>query len=642
MNRSNLLIWKRVQQELAVWRVGALPGLMVIGLIVFLRLLGFLQPAEWWALDHFLRVRPEEPIDKRILIVGIDEEDIHAIGTYPIPDAQLVQLIQKLQTYQPKAIGLDIIRDLPVEPGHQQLTQLFQTSKNIIGIETAVPDARGKLIQPPPNLPSTQVGFADLVRDSDGAVRRALIGTLAEEDYKFSLPLLLTESYLADEGLVLENGSRDPDAMRFGTSEFDRFHPNSGSYVNADAGGNQFLINFRSSATPFRVVSLSEVIQSEIPDDWIRNRIILIGMMASSAGDLRRTNSIQYGDAGFIYGVELHAHITSQMLSTVLDKRPWLRVWDDGWDYVWILGWGILGISLGRFFITPLKILLGLGLASFILLTVCFYVFTLGWWLPIVPAWLVLILNGAGLTASLFYRYQQDLQARLQDRQLVIEQTYTAIHNIPVQTVKSMLSSLRQGELLIDTIGIDLERLEQELRAIEESVRQETLSQTDTLYLAGGIKLNLAHPMHQLLHEVYRATVARVQDFPRFATVIKIVSFEAIDSRSLTIQQKQSLCRFIEEALCNVGKYAEGMTRLEVSCKTQNGWNIIRVVDNGMGIEDSASSRTGYGTKQAVNLARQLGGTFKRSANQPKGTICELIYPIRQSWFWFPAKPHHP
>ena len=60
MKSGNSKIWKQVQQELAVWRVGALPGVMVIGLVVLLRLLGLLQPSEWWALDYLLRLRPDE------------------------------------------------------------------------------------------------------------------------------------------------------------------------------------------------------------------------------------------------------------------------------------------------------------------------------------------------------------------------------------------------------------------------------------------------------------------------------------------------------------------------------------------------------------------------------------------------------
>ncbi|GAB4380386.1 MAG: hypothetical protein Kow00121_36530 [Elainellaceae cyanobacterium] len=633
--RLNPEIRKQILRELTIWRIGALPGLLVIGLIVFLRLLGALQPLELWAFDSFLRLRPGEPVDEYIFIVGIDESDIASVGTYPVPDAQLASLIEKLQTYQPRVIGLDIFRDIPVEPGHQQLKQVFQTSENLIGIEQAVSEQKGYIIQPPPSLPPTQVGFADLVLDADSALRRALIGSPIEAGgYKFSLPLLLVERYLLEKELFLENGVQDQAAIRFGKTEFVRFRANSGGYVNADGNGNQFLINYRSGKTPFHQATLTEVMQGSVPSEWIRDRIVLIGMTATSAGDLIRTNAVDNANFGRIYGVEAQAHITSQMIHSVLQGRPWLHAWSDLWEYGWVIGWGILGISLGRFFVSPFKLLSGLGVVGLLLVGISFAALMAGWWLPVVPAFLVLLFNSTGLTASLFYRHQQDLQTRLRDRQLIIEQTYTAIHNIPVQTLKGILRTVRQGSISSEDLCLDLERLEQELRAIEEAVRQETLTQSEHLYLCGGAKLNLQHPMHQLLHEIYRVTLSRTRDFPAFEQVIKIVAFENIENRRLTIRQKRGLCRFMEEALCNAGKYADGMTRLEISCKIQNGWNLIRIADNGAGIKVASAQKMGYGTRQAMNLARQLGGTFRRVAGTPKGTICELSYPVAQPWFW--------
>jgi CHASE2 domain-containing sensor protein len=637
------------QQLQQIWQVGTAPGLMIVGLIVGLRLLGLLQPLEWWALDFLLRWRPPQPTDEQILIVGIDEQDIQSIGTYPIPDIRLAELIQKLQTAQPKAIGLDIIRDLPVEPGHETLTALLQQSGNLFGIERALPDEAGRTIPPPPGLPPERVGFVDLLYDSDGALRRALIGTPTPAGYKFSLPLLLAERYLklAQPPLEMENGRRDFEAMRFGQTELTRFKANSGGYVNAanvDARGNQFLINYRNGPTPFRVVSLSEVMQNQVPAEQIRDRLVLIGMMATSVGDLKQTNAVN--NSGLIYGVEAHAHIASQIIGSVLHGRPWLNVWESGFEYIWVISWGILGIGLGRVWTDPLKVILGTGLAGALLLGVSFGAIVCGWWLAVVPAFLALVCNS--LITTLFYRHQQELQSRLRERQQLIDQIYTAIHNGPVQTVASILRKVRSQSLLSpsslsllpsssqpfpDQFESDLEHLEQELRAIDDTIRQ-ALLQTDDVYVCGTTKLNLQQPLAELLYGVYYTTLNRTRDFPVFGNVIKLSQFDPIDSQRLTIQQKQGLCRFLEEALCNAGKYAEGMTRLEVCCKMANGWVLLRVVDNGAGIKsikpakEPKSKQGGYGTKQATAVAKQLGGRFRREPNSPKGTLCELTYPV--------------
>ena len=614
--------------------LGLVTGLVVMGLLILLRLLGFLQPLEWGALDWFLRLRPAEPTDEKILIVGIDEADIDAIKTYPIPDAQIAALIKKLQLYRPRAIGLDIIRNLPVEPGHSQFTQVLQQYSNVFGIEKALPDDRGNTIKPPPALPPERVGFADLIYDSDKALRRALLGTPTDAGYKFSLPMLLTERYLAAEkpSLLMENGLRDSEAIRFGSTEFTRFRSSSGGYVNADARGNQILINYRSGDKPFHVVSLNDVMENKVPPNWINDRLILIGMMAISVGDLEKTNAVN--NAGQIYGVEAHAQIASQMIHSTLSNRPWLNVWPDEWEYLWIVGWSLLGIALGRFLVSPFKILLGAGLAVSLLIGTSFGLLLLGWWLALVPAGLGLGFNSA--IAYLFYRHQQALQLRLTERQMVIDQIYTAIHNQPVQTLAGILRQVRGGQ---SAQQVDLERLERELRDIEEAARQ-AITQTEDLYFCGNIQLSLQYPLRDLLHQVYQATLTRSRDFPIFATVVKLPQFNDIENRRLTIQQKRGLCRFLEEALCNAGKYAEGMTRLEVSCKTVEGWTVVRVADNGVGI-NAQQTVDGYGTKQATRLAKQLGGKFQRSHNSPQGTVCELTYPVRpQSWprSWFQAK----
>ena len=104
----------------------------ITGLIILVRMLGFLQPLEWAAFDQYMRLRPPESRDTRIAIVGIDEADLQSIGQPIIADEIYAKLINKLKARQPKAIGLDIFRDLPVEPGHQQLVQVFQSTPNLV------------------------------------------------------------------------------------------------------------------------------------------------------------------------------------------------------------------------------------------------------------------------------------------------------------------------------------------------------------------------------------------------------------------------------------------------------------------------------------------------------------------------------
>nr|WP_199290126.1 CHASE2 domain-containing protein [Leptolyngbya sp. FACHB-36] len=604
-----------------------LPGLIVVAAAIVARLTGSLQFLELVTFDQFLRLRPSEPADPRIVLVGITEEDIQRTRAYPIPDGEIANLIQRLQQYQPAAIGLDIVRDIPVEPGHAALVSQFRTRKNLIGVEIARPDRSGFTVAPPPDLPLEQVGFADTILDADGYQRRSLLGVHnSQQEYRFSFTIRVAERYLAAQGIELDNGIRDPDAMRFGSTELTRMQPNSGGYIRADAGGNQILLNVRSGQAPFRTLSLAQI-QAGVNPDWLRGKIVLIGIMSFSAKDLAYSGAIAPINPGQVYGVEMQAHAISQILSAVLDRRPLLRVWPEGWEYLWIAAWGVVGLSLGRVR-SPWKILLGLAVAVVSLIGGCYGLILLGWWAPVVPALLGLMLNGVGLTAARFYRHEQDLRLRLQERQFVIEQTFNAIHSGPMQTLVGILRNA-QGQEVPPPFLPDLHRLNQELRSIYASVQRDAIADEAQLQMGSAIELALQAPLHELLYTVYCSTLER--DLPHFQTIqFKIVQFEPLNTRDLRLEHKRGLCRFLEEALCNVGKHAIGATRLTVICAQEDQQQVIRVIDNG---SESPVTASGLGTQLAQNLARQLGGTFRRCPNLPKGTMCELVWSVdRKRW----------
>ena len=646
--------WQAVKAGVTTWGRGALPGVMVIVAVMIARLTGVLQFLELVTFDRFLRLRPPEPMDERIVIVSITEGDIQRARTYPIPDREIADLLKRLQAYQPTVIGLDIVRDIPVEPGNAELTSVFRSSKNTIGVEIALPDRSGFTVAPGPALRSEQVGFADAVLDADGYQRRSLLGAHnPQQEYRFSLAIRLAERYLAARGIELGNGIRDPDAKRFGSIELTRVQSNSGGYVGADAGGNQILLNVRSGTMPFRVLSLSQIKSGQVNPDWIRGKIVLIGMMSFSAKDQASSGAIAGINPGQIYGVEMQAHATSQIISAVLDGRSLLRVWADPWEYLWIVAWGLLGISLGRFLRSPWKILFGILVASVSLIGICYGLILMGWWVPIVPVLLVLVLNGAGLMAGLFYRHEQELRLRLEERQFAIEQTFNAIHSGPLQTLVGILRSA-QEQATPPPFLPELQRLSQELRAVYGSVQREAIADEPHFRMGSAIELALQAPLHELLYKVYCNTLE--QELPYLKTIkFKIVQFDPLNTSHLRLEHKRALCRFLEEALCNVGKHAIEATRLTVICTQEGDRQVIRVADNGRGkpsqletlslaqkdrdreITEDPNPKlqpSGLGTQLAKNLAKQLGGAFRRYPNQPKGTVCELTWPAKRRWFW--------
>jgi two-component sensor histidine kinase len=181
-----------------------------------------------------------------------------------------------------------------------------------------------------------------------------------------------------------------------------------------------------------------------------------------------------------------------------------------------------------------------------------------------------------------------------------------------------------------------LQKLDEELRSVWESIRREALTQDPRLHLSAVI-LNLDAPLSEALSEVFHATLQR--DLPYFKTLkLKIPDVGTLDDRFLTLEQKQMICRFVEEAMCNVGKHAIDATYLQLICGHEQGQNVIRVVDDGRAEQSTelqprrAGSRTlkQGGTRQAEELARLLRGKFQRSSNKPMGTVCELRWSAKR------------
>lgn len=630
---SQISLYKRFQTSKST-RTQPITGAISIGFVVLVRLSGLLQHSEKLALDYGLRWRPPESPDHRVVIVGITENDIQQLETYPIPDKELAAILRKLQTYYPRVIGVDIFRDLPVEPGHSELIQTLSDMPNVVAIEKALPDLSGFTIPPPPNLPETQVGFVDALLDEDGFVRRSLLGaTSSSGDYRFSLTIRLAETYLAAQNITLENGIKDPIAMRFGSTELTQFQPNTGGYIQSDAGGNQMLINFRSGPNPFRIISLEQLKSGQVNPKWFEDRIVLVGIMALSQKDIINTAAISGSNPDLVYGVEVQAHAVSQIISAVLDNRPLLTAWPDIWEYLWILVWGLMGIWIGQLTPSPTKHFLLVSCISLGMIGLGYVGLMAGIWLPIVPGLLVFGLNGVVLYG--FYLYDQGLKLRIRDRQKVIEDTFQTIHNGPLQTLANILRHTADQDWPPSAVHSHLQHLNQELRQIYEVVRLEALNQSQQVVLSDHLSLDLGLPLQELLYEVYKHTIER--DFPCFQNLkLKVVKFEAMDSQNLTMDLTRDLCRFLEETLCNVGKYAERATRLTVTCMQKGNQNLISVADNGFSDESTLSIHAsaqlgGRGTQQANDLAKRLGGTFSRRANPPQGIICEISWPVKKS-----------
>ncbi len=381
----------------------------VTGLLIVVRFAGLLQAFELAALDQLFRLRSPEPVDVRITIVGLTEADIQRFEQATLSDALLAELLEKLKQYQPRGIGLDLYRDLPEEPGHEQLVRVFKSTPNLIGIRKVVGNDDDSPVNPPPALSEVgQVGANDVVLDSDSKLRRGLLYLTAEDgEIVSSFGLKLAEIYLKSEGIVAKPAVTNPNYLQLGQGVFVPFEENDGSYVRADAGGYQILLNYTGPAKSFRTVSFSDILANKVPPDWLRDRLVLIGATAESKKDFFLTpySSTLLDIPQKTAGVEIQANLIRQIISAALGERPLIKTWPDPLEGLWIFAWSVLGAALswkwryaGGVAKFSLKSTLGIVLAFSSLCAICYGAFLGGWWLPLVPG--VLAIAGSTLAIT--------------------------------------------------------------------------------------------------------------------------------------------------------------------------------------------------------------------------------------------------
>ncbi|MGK7944378.1 MAG: CHASE2 domain-containing protein [Microcystaceae cyanobacterium] len=406
-------IFKRfIWNSRGIWMTA--PAIAV--LVCLIRWSGVLQPWEWAMYDVYMRLRPAQPQDDRIVIVGITEDDLEGFKGSVIPDDKLAELLNKLIAQQPTAIGLDIYRNLAIPPGTEKLNEVFRNTNNLVGIQKVVGEVGRETVNPPPILAEKGlVGANDLIFDGDNRVRRGLIyldDAKGNTVHSFSVYLALL--YLQGKDIAPEV-MEGTDNWKLGETTLIPLEKNDGGYVRTDAGGFQVLINYRGGNNHFKQVSVTDVLkdqvrneQGQLDPEWGKDKVILIGTVAESANDYFFTPY----RGGFLEipiptsGVEIHANLTSQVIAAAIDGRHLMRTYPELREFWWILLWSWVGASIswqfryseGKKFRSLIRVasIVGCGVLLF---GITYYEFMMGWWVPVIPPLLAFGGSAIAITA---------------------------------------------------------------------------------------------------------------------------------------------------------------------------------------------------------------------------------------------------
>jgi adenylate cyclase len=346
----------------------------------------------------------DAPQDPRVALVIIGERDIAAHG-WPLSDDVLARAIEAVARHRPRAIGVDIYRDVPVAPGAERLRAVLGAEPNVIAAMKH-PDVDQTGVQAPAVLRGTErVGFTDIVVDHGGVVRRGLLYLDDGKVLSESLSLRLALLYLRAQGVVPQPDARIDSHMRLGQVSIRPLEGNDGGYVHADARGYQFLLDFKDARRWIPSVGLTELFAGAFDPTLFRDRIVLIGVGAESVGD-HFYIPFSDGSAGShsVPGVAVHAQVTSQLLRIALDADAPTTTLPKWQEWCWILLWSVAGALLALRMYSPWKLSAAALAGVVVLAALSLFAFAQGLWIPLVPAALAWLAAAATTTAYISNR----------------------------------------------------------------------------------------------------------------------------------------------------------------------------------------------------------------------------------------------
>ena len=384
-------------------------NLMVL-LLVPLREAGWLQGLELSWYDTLVTFFAGSQQSDRVVLVVTTEADINRFG-YPIRDNDLAAVLARVFAGGPKAVGVDLYRDLPMPPGSEELQAIQRAQDNLYWV-FKLPDEGNIGIPPPPALrESGREVLADHVTDAGGVVRRALL--LAADERTGSnwraMGVSLAERYTGQALRPMD------DDLALGQGRIPLLNQPYGPYARVDAAGYQMLFDYRGGYRRFRQISFAEIIDRPELGAALRDRIVLVGTAALSIKDNFATPfSTGWGGEGPLIGIALHAYLADQLIRLANGESrnpvPRPRMLDNVAIWIAAMAGAVLALLVWRVLVVLVALLLGLGLVGGV---TAWGFGVAGLLLPGVPVALAWVLSAAGCN---FVMHSVGLRERIQLR----------------------------------------------------------------------------------------------------------------------------------------------------------------------------------------------------------------------------------
>ncbi|MAX54819.1 MAG: ATPase [Alcanivoracaceae bacterium] len=341
---------------------------LVAALSVLLSISGALSFVDRYIYDNLLHTLPDEPASD-LVIVGIDEYSLREVGRWPWDRKVHADIINRLTEMGARAVLMDLILSEPDRNNPQSdlaLVQAMAANGHVyLPVHVEQLRAGGQLIEVLPYSPFARaaagLGHVDLELDADGVARSVFMRSGIGQAWWPHI----TQTLLVQEGMLSEQLFPADKGEEFsGLANVRRYHR---------------LIPFVNGPNSYPQVSAVELLENLIPEQLIRDKIVLIGATAAGLGDMLPTPMGNSGE--LMAGVEINANLLDALREDRLIR-------DLGKPSALVLGalLALLAPLLLPFVLPRWSIPLVAGIMGACLLVSMVLLITLRLWFPPAPA----------------------------------------------------------------------------------------------------------------------------------------------------------------------------------------------------------------------------------------------------------------
>ena len=292
----------------------------------------------------FSHLRENQKVEENVVLVNIGNLDRGGVA----------ELINVLNQYEPKTIGIDAFFRAPKEGQPEldsALSQAFSRTKNLVLVSELIEnDSTGEVdtvkYSNPMFMQYAQPGFADMIaqgKHSLNTARDCIPKEVVKNDTLLSFPSKLVEIYAPEKLKRYIERNHDVETINY-----------QGNIIVHKEGSTS------NSKGIFFALDWDDVFNKKFTPETIKGKIVIMGFMGESIGQnnwqdkfCTPLNSQYVGrTAPDMYGVVVHANIVSMILkeSYINDMPEWinwtaillfifLNIWIFNWLYLHTAEW---------------------------------------------------------------------------------------------------------------------------------------------------------------------------------------------------------------------------------------------------------------------------------------------------------------